>query len=219
MAEQFGCCSSHMECTAHGICMHEGDELYDGCQLKKRLYREKNKKDQPIKKELYLIAFNQLYKVNIKDKRQWFSYELTQENLEHVKAVFDEYGIPYKTEITSMNSETEKPENGAIPCNSRVTFKIGENEYIVYNHGCRLINESYANRIAQAMKNKGMIARSELIGYSREPGIYKLIPSVDPLPEREPEPTPVLKDEKSKLPDKGLYKQVTIFELILASNM
>ncbi len=103
---------------------------------------------------IFLKCYNRLFSIRAKQS-MGYSLALTPGQAESLEKLFSESGIPYTTQIDSLDEcvlEKVTDEDPA-PANSRVVFKVDDQEYNLLNFNDQLIKYSVAEKIAKAFDN------------------------------------------------------------------
>ncbi|MFA5169827.1 MAG: hypothetical protein WC420_03820 [Candidatus Paceibacterota bacterium] len=151
-------------------------------------------------KELYLSCYDRLFAIKARAKNS-YSYDLSAEQVERLKTLFDNLGIPHETELIEDKCYIDRPEKFDLaPANSRIVIEIGDEQYNIANYNTYLIKARYSEKISEAFNAKGLISRVELMGQ-----YY----NVDVVPLFKEEYTPTV---KVKAEEKPKYKQITMFD-------
>lgn len=103
---------------------------------------------------IFLRCYNRLFSIRSKQS-MGYSLALTPGQAESLGKAFTDAGIPYTTQINSLDEcVLEKvTEEDPAPANSRVVFKIENQEYNLLNFNDLLIKYSVAENIAKAFDN------------------------------------------------------------------
>lgn len=153
--------------------------------------------------EIFLHCFERSFSVKFREKNK-LSYNLSPEQFEIVKTVFEAYGAPFKTELIESECKIDKPTlDDFTPANARVTFKIDEFEFNILNYNNCLIKLWRAEKIEKLLQNKGFEARAEVFGS------YHNVNRVQ-VEIKQPEPVPKT-IKKSK---ETSFKQLSLFEVM-----
>lgn len=234
MGEWFGCCGKYEKCSDALKCLDPDPEYGKRCYYKQNLdqgkvFYGKNRNidinGNLIKKEsieIFVHCFDRLFCVKIRHKMGW-SYNLTKDQFEMVKTVFDAYSVPYKTECSDSECIIDTPtQEDPSPSNSRVYFKIDDMEFNLYHANGYMMKYWRAEKIAKSLTAKGFEARAETVGrYSNVqkvdlPEEVKLVEVKTEIKQVEVKavevPVEQKEPEKIKSDEKPRYKQMSLFD-------
>jgi len=136
MAEVFGCCSSYVECSNDGKCLHPREEFYLGCQYRKNLEVGRIFYGKNAGTKVQLPDFS----ITIKGSN-WWSYRASEEQKNKVFDILTQAGI--------MHVPSEEGY-----CGSRVLVDIEGDTYtyVLYAPGSRMLPKSAAYSIQEKLE-------------------------------------------------------------------
>jgi hypothetical protein len=185
MGNWFGCCGSCEKCSDALKCIdpEHGKYCYyrQNLEAGKVFYGKNRNIGVREGNEIFIYCFERLFAVKMRQKND-LSYNLTKEQFETVKTVFEAYSIPYRLTRLDQECFIDMPDQSdPTPANSRVYFKIDDMEFNLYNYNGYLIKFWRAEKIAKSLKAKGFDVRAEIVGR------YSNIQNVDLPDEIQPE--------------------------------
>lgn len=211
----FGCCSSYIECSDEGRCLHLDNETYQGCMYRKNLEagkvffgQNKGKVKSRFSQEvlerykeynIFLICYNKPYAIKSYQKKfpGAVSYPLTKAQMILLESLFEVNGIPYDN--CHSNYDLKPADYQREVCDSRVIFEAADERFSMMSYDVKLIQKSLADKIAAALKKKGIKAQVEC--YYHKPYV--------------PPAARVMTIAKGIVTErKVVYEQATIFSLI-----
>lgn len=116
-----------------------------------------------VERRVYIDCYNRLFNVGHLS-RNGFTYQLNAEELELVRHAFENAKVPFLTELVEDKCVMEGDE--VEPANARILFKVNgsEQEFVVGNYNSCPIRKRIADKICQALKAKGFVAKVEMFG-------------------------------------------------------
>lgn len=164
---------------------------------------------------IFLKCYNRLFSIRAKQS-MGYSLALTPGQAESLEKAFTEVGIPYTTQIDSLDEcVIEKvTEEDPAPANSRVLFKVDNQEYNLLNFNDLLIKFSIAENIAKAFDNHFIEAHACRVGnYANiNKAEFKEPANLKPIDDTPKEPiNKVIKEKPINDHSAMLFKNHTIF--------